>query len=223
MKMGLINKLAGAVKYVGNTVVAAAGTLYLTGCMPNTEQTPKIELGYNALEATPTHEGDFRTRAITNATVKTPHLEIRHHGLNEANNFDENTNFGNNRLMVGHPDFPVKAVVDMITNKDGIASTKFGIRDYWIVKQIGGYGFIEALRDEDSSTITLFYGKPIGKGFSIEGFVSATLPDGGNINTYNEIQLYEKIAEHLSLTARWEWLDEKMDEGTGLVGIVLHK
>jgi len=145
---------------------------------------------------------------------------------------DEDNAFSFQRVMAGHKDFPVKLEYAVKTLGDEIIDQKFGIRDLYLMNQLPGKGYIEALVDIDEqkenrgAQLVLFYIQPVGKGYSVQALQSLNfLFDGEDIGSLTEIQVNKKLAGHVSAFARVEANDFEFDEGEGryMIGIAVNK
>ena len=184
------------------------------------KQPSRIKLGYNALEIAATDEGDVRTRLLTNIDFLVGPVEIGYHPLNEMDNLDTDTYFGNHRFTLGHKDIGTKLEVRVKANSHGATDEKIGVRDYSLVEATGGYGYLESTANKDGANITLFYGRNLGKGFSAEFLQVVDVPfdNGKKTNYYNELQLNMSLGKHFALFGRIEMPGFDVDKNRYLVG-----
>lgn len=200
-------------------IIAYAAIACTSGCAK-----PEIMAGANNLEAAVEASEDTRVRAINNIDVKIDEFAIGYHGLNECSNMDGATYFGKNPVSVGPIGSPVRAEVCAKTASDGVIDTKYGVRDTSIVRNLGGYGCIEALANKDAANISIFYGRALPKGCTLEVLQSVDIPfDGGKAVPYTEIQLNKSLGKHAAAFVRAEVPDFDTAKGKYLVGVALTK
>lgn len=178
----------------------------------------EITAGYNALENAVTSEGNVRTRLLTNIGIG----KFKYHALNEMENLDPDTYFGIHRPAYGFIE-GIELEAKIKTNSKGIVDAKFGIRDTHIPKLLKGYGFVEIIANNNELDFTIFYGKSLGKGFSVEALQSVIIPFEGSkdVGFYNELQLNYKLSDKFSIFGRGELSDFEFDQGTVLLGVTL--
>jgi len=214
-----MKKITQTIKYA-----LLAGTLALGLASPVRAEEPKVNFGYNALETavvterTPEGDRSVRNRLLSNVALDIGDFSLGYQGLNEMNNWYSDTYFGRNRFMFGKTDLPLKFLVDTKANSEGIFDTKFGVRYTDLVKKLGGYGYTDVSANQDALNLTMFYGRPLGKGFSAEISQDCTLTNEEKPAHFTELQLNKSITENLSLFGRAEIQNFDEDSATYLVG-----
>lgn len=192
---------------------------------PVRAEEPKVNFGYNALETavvterTPEGDRPVRNRLLSDVSLDIGDFTLGYQGLNEFNNWDSDTYFGRNRFMLGKNDLPLKLLVDTKANSEEIFDTKFGVRYTDLVKKLGGYGYTDVSANQDALNLTMFYGRPLGKGFSAEILQDCTFSNGEKPAYFTELQLNKNITENLSLFGRAEIPNFDKDLATYLVGV----
>jgi len=198
--------------------IIAAGALALSaGCY-----SPQANLGFSTFETAYTSKEEVKNRAIVNASASLGDAEVSIHSLNNLVDGDEDTYFGSHRFMAGIKDFPVKLNYNVKVKGDEIVDQRLGIRDYWLVNQMGGKGFIEALADEDAIGAVLFYVKPLGNTYSLQATQIADFPfNGDDPSFYNEFQANANLHKHVQAFVRAEVKNFEFDKGRGtyMIGI----
>ncbi|HLD00809.1 MAG TPA: hypothetical protein VJC39_03630 [Candidatus Nanoarchaeia archaeon] len=134
------------------------------------------------------------------------------------NDWDSDTYFGRNRFMIGKKDFPLKLLVDTKANSEEIFDTKFGVRYTDLARKLGGYGYTDLSANQDALNLTMFYGRPLRKGFSVEVLQDCTFTNGEKPSYFTELQLNKRITDNLSLFGRAEIQNFDKDLATYLVG-----
>ncbi|MBD3354370.1 hypothetical protein GF361_00115 [Candidatus Woesearchaeota archaeon] len=211
-------------KKIKNAILGATLALGLYAGTVKAEE-PKFNLGYNALETAVdterTSEGErtIRNRLFTNVSLDIKELEIGYQGLNEVNDWDSDSYFGRNRFMFGKVDSPLKLLIDTKANKKEIFDTKVGARYSGLMQKLGGYGNIDMSLDDEALNLNLFYGKPLGKGFSVEFSQDITKPYGEDASYYTELQLNKSLTDRISLFGRLEMAEFDNDKKKYLVGL----
>ncbi len=209
-------------KSIKNAVVAGCMyTALVFGAGNASAEEQKVNWGFNALETAITNDENVRTRALTNVdALLGDSFEIGYHGLNEVENLEGDSYFGIHDFTIGMKDWPVDGVLNVKTDSFGIFDRKVGLRNESLMEMLGGYGYLEALADQDSANLTVFYGKPFENGLSLELYHSMDFTQDGNFN-YSEVQLNKDLTKNWSLFGRIELPDFDFDGARYLVGITL--
>lgn len=212
---------------IKNTLLGAVFALGLYASPAKAEES-RVHFGYNALETaviteyTPDVNRPVRNRLITNISLDAGNLEISYHGLNEMNNYNSDTYFGRNRLMIGKKDSLLRLLIDTKANENEIFDTKVGARYTGLMKKIGYYGEIDLSANEDALNLRIFYGKMLGKGFSMELLQDTTFLYDSKPNHYTELQLNKSLSDRLSLFGRAEFWDFDKDKTNYLIGAIIN-
>jgi|SRR3989344_1546110 len=209
-----------------NSTIGGALALSLSACVAGTGDS-RINLGYNALETSvvternPEGNRSVRNRLLSNVSLGLGDLEASYHGLNEVNDWNSDSYFGRNRVMLGRKDFPLKLLIDTKADENSIFDTKYGVRYTGLMEKLGGYGQIDIGANDEAINLNIFYGLPLGKGFSIELLQDTTIQFNGNARPFNytELQLNNSITERLSLFVRAEIPNFDEDLATYLLGV----
>ena len=206
---------------ITNALLASllAGSVNVAAQAP--AQTKPVELGYNAVEALGTTQGDARIRDLTNVDFSLGEIKPGFHGLNELT-FKQgertlDTYFGRNVLTLGIGDSKIVPAAVLKIDKTGVFDAKYGIRNTTLPEALGGYGFLDIVFNKDGANATAFYGIEAGR-FSIEALGSLEMPYKGRRAFYTEIQPYLKLGKGLSLTARAEVDGKDFRKGRYLFG-----
>ena len=193
---------------ITNALLASLLAGYVNAAAQQSRQNkPTVELGYNAVEALGTTQGDARIRDLTNVDFSLGEIKPGFHGLNELT-FKQgertlDTYFGRNVLTLGIGDSKIVPAAVLKIDKTGVFDAKYGIRNTTLPEALGGYGFLDIVFNKDGANATAFYGKEAGR-FSIEALGSLEMPYKGRRAFYSEIQPYLKLGRGYSLTARAE-------------------
>ena len=216
---------------VKSIIAVGAGVLALG----STSCTPQAHLGFNSLETAYILDQDsedrgVKNKAIVNASASLGDAQASVHVVGFMTDGDEDNAFSFQRVYAGHKDFPVKLEYAVKTLGDELIDQKVGIRDFWLMNQLPGKGYIEALVDIDEqkenrgAQLVLFYLQPLGKGYSVQALQSLDLPfDGEDIGSLTEIQVDKKLTDHVTAFARVEANDFVFDEGEAryMIGIAV--
>lgn len=184
---------------------------------------PKYEItaGYNALETAVTYkdgEVGARNRLLVNFGVGNLQLHV----LYDLNDLDPDTSF-----VIARPAYQITDSTELETkikaNADGILDAKFGVRDTHLPKMLGGYGFTELVANNEMLDLTVFYGRNLVAGFSLEGSQSVFIPfdDDKDVKFYNELQLNYELNKNVKLFARFEVSDFEFDKADYMVGFTI--
>ena len=142
--------------------------------------------GWNSLEQSVNCEtGAGRTRALNNVAQEVGGAELSYHGANQLNDYDGATYNGVNRVFLRKKDGKVKAMVRMLTNKDGVARTMGGVR---LPQLCGDAGFIDISSDKDGANLTIFTVKKVGPNRTIDFLHSQNWAYDGKPSAHNELQ-----------------------------------
>ena len=206
-------------KKITNALLAGllAGSVNVTAQTPS--QNKPVELGYNALEALGTSQGDARIRGLTNIDVPIGKVKPGFHGLNELTFTSDartlDTYFGRNVLTLGIGDSKIAPVVILKMDKTGVFDAKYGIR--YTNLPVCDYGFLDTGLGRNSGTFDVFCGKEKGR-YTMEVFNSTKLPYHGRPGNYMELQPYMRLGKGLSLMARAEIDNKDFRKGRYLFG-----
>ena len=176
--------------------------------------------GWNSLEQSVNcNDGIARNRLLTNLAAEAGNVEASYHGANQLNDYDGATYNGVNRVFLRKKDGKVKAMVRMLTNKDGVARTMGGVR---LPQLCGDAGFIDLSSDKDGANLTIFTVKKVGPNRTVDFLHSQNWaydgkPSGHSELQYNhgfhpnwqaivraEIPNYDHKKTRLMLGARWK-------------------
>ncbi len=213
------------IKKIINIALATGLTLGIYCYNAKAEEGLKIHWGYNALENAATidtsqEKNPMRNRLITNVNLNLEGFEVGFNGSNDINDLNRKTYLGSNRFLISRENSKTNLLVKTSENKEGVVDTKIGLRNTSLMERLKGYGYLEGSVDEESANISLFYGKPFGKGFSFEFFQSADFQQDKPI-WYNEIQINKILTNSLTLFGRAEITDFDKDKATYLLGITV--
>ncbi len=189
--MTMLNKVA---KFVAGVLLVSS----ISGCA-----SPEIKSGYNALETATTSEGSIRNRALVNKDLRAGNINVGYHALAELDDLDPNTHFGRHGLTAGIDDCNVQGIAVLKTGGKGVTDAKYGIRLRNLGK-LGGYGFVDMAADHNSSNLSLFYGRQLGKRTSVEIYEAAEFPFDSNPTSYTEFQVNRSLGNRLSVFGRTE-------------------
>ena len=207
---------------ITNALLASLLAGYVNAAAQQSRQNkPTVELGYNAVEALGTTQGDARIRDLTNVDFSLGEIKPGFHGLNELT-FKQgertlDTYFGRNVLTLGIGDSKIVPAAVLKIDKTGVFDAKYGIRNTTLPEALSGYGFLDIVFNKDGANATAFYGKEAGR-FSIEALGSLEMPYKGRRAFYSEIQPYLKLGRGYSLTARAEVDGKDFRKGRYLFG-----
>lgn len=201
----------------------ALGGLYASGCAP------QAKLGFNALESAAafndsTDDWHNRERLFLNVDVGVGKARVGYHGLHDVQDGDRNTYFGNNRIHFGVDGLETRLAVQLKTDKNGINTTRAGIRDYSVIKKLGGYGQAELYFGDEDVVLDFFIGKIVGKGNALEFFQNITVPydrKTRDVTFYNEFQFIKWFGKHFGVFGRVEVPDFDFENNRYLGGVIV--
>ncbi|MBS3056415.1 MAG: hypothetical protein J4473_03200 [Candidatus Aenigmarchaeota archaeon] len=205
-------------KIIRNTFLGTALSLSLYASHAKADE---LVMDYNALETAVTTDGHIRNRVLTNLSLETGNMEIGYSGLNEVNNLNIETYFGRNCLTIGQNGQKTRLLIETRADKHGVFDTKAGIRNTGMVESIGCYGYLDTTANNRSAKVTLFCGKPVGKGISAEIFQSSEFSQHNHPVYYTELQLNHAISGRVDLFCRAEIPDFNANEAVYLFGITI--
>ncbi|HLC96430.1 MAG TPA: hypothetical protein VJH97_03855 [Candidatus Nanoarchaeia archaeon] len=188
---------------------------------PAQKNVVNLDAGYNALEALITQNKDIRTRAWVDVGLSVYDVRLGYHGMHEADNLDDNTYFGKHMVTLGKKGAGTSFVGIVKATKDGSIDEKVGLRNTSLVKSMSGYGRIDATANDDAASVLVFYGRPVGKGLTVELTHEATQPYHDRMSHYTELQLNKDITKWLSAVGRIEIYDFK--DTKVMAGFAIHK
>ncbi len=171
--------------------------------------------GWNSLEASLSHEGAVRNRAINNIAAEVGNAEVSYHGLNEVTDADGSTYSGVNRVFLRGKDGKVKAMVRMLTNKDGVSRTMAGAR---LPKLFGDFGFVDATTDGDGANLTVFSGVNLGERSTLEFLHSQNWAYDGKPSAHNELQYNRRCGKHWEALVRAEVPNYDVKKARAMIG-----
>lgn len=171
---------------------------------------------YRAVEATPTHEGDLRTRAVLNHTQPiNDSIRAQYHGVVETNNVDLSSLFGVHNISVGneHAQVGVRA----ITTQNGIDGVMGSIRSHSLASKIADFGFFEIASDGKDAVVRGLLSYDLGDGYGLDLFSSQNFGQNGRYN-HTEVQGYKWLNDKTALTLRAEIPNGNVNDTTVLAG-----
>lgn len=182
-----------------------------------------FDLGPHFVEASVNTDGNLENRLILNDDIIIGDtVDMGYHGLNIVNDLDMDTYFGNHKFTLGLQALGghAKLNYNVKTDKEGVIAQRFGVRNYTIPGMLGGYGFIDLLGNKDGIGLDIFYGKPLGKGFTLEIANLMNKPFDGAITNYTELALKKQICKDVDGFLRLRTVDfAKPEDGTYELGI----
>lgn len=211
-----------AFRRMGNALAGLALVAGLSSCVGI--QPTK---GFNALySGVNTSTNDNHTRIYTNVGLKTSNNEVsvNYHGLNQTNDFDADNYFGRHVLGIGsdEPLSGVEAVVDAKTTSEGLLPNQpfYGVRDFNIVKSLGGYGFVQATSDGKEVNLTTLYGRSFGD-FNLELFNSYDYKSGEQDKNLTELLAQYNLNPNFGVFIRQDTLDLQFHDSSFVIGGVV--
>lgn len=204
--------LEGIKKMVAGAVLYAA---MVAGCA----FAPKA--GFNQIQVGLTPEQSRIERMLLNDDiVVNDRFEVGYHGLNEVVDEDTNTYFGDHRITAGLKGVGTKALIQMATNSEGVINKKIGIRNYDLCELMKGYGHVDLAFGEDGAiNLAVFYGKPFGKGNSVELFHAMEIPKEGDVSHLTELQLNKELGKGFSAFLRGQYIGFELDGALYILGV----
>ncbi len=186
------------------------------------KEAPKLVVPtYNVMETAATDKGDIRTRLFTGFKANLGPVFIGHHGLNQMNNLEGTTYSGRNTFYLGAQGFDLATLAVVLqTGKNGIADTKYGIRNLSLMKLVADYGWLDVVANKDSLQVQSFCGRSLGKGYGIEWVQKETFAKGAPVKFYTELQLFKSVADYLKVFARVEMPNFETSKDTYLIGAI---